>query len=214
MKTNKEEMGKRIREIRESLGLGQDELGRLTLTSKQSVSSYETGRSFPPLDFLATIAGKVGVPIDLVVTGAGWDEWRRGQRKTGGDVAATIEPGEPDARDRLIRQRAAALKGDVGTKPPPTPSSHHESTTAHSQMEKIDIHEGLLMTTRVLQSETGYAIALWSNLKSFDEAVKKEEKVKDLERKMDLLLEKMSKMEERLAEKNGATEKRDKSASA
>lgn len=211
MQTNKEDMGKRIREVRERLNLGQDELGRLTSTSKQSVSSYETGRSFPPLDFLATLAGRVGIPIDMIVTGAGWDEWRAGQRKTGGGVTATIEPGEHDARDRLIKQRAAAMVGKA-----PTASTHpapaHQD--GHPQPEKIDIHEGLLMTTRVLQSETGYAVALWSNLKSFDEAVKKEEKVKDLERKMDLLLEKMSNMEERLAEKNGATEKRDKSASA
>ena len=58
-----------------------------------------------------------------------------------------------------------------------------------------------MITSKVLSSHTGYANALWENLKSFEAAVEKEARVKELEYKMDLMLEKMTQMEERLADK-------------
>lgn len=71
------------------------------------------------------------------------------------------------------------------------------------------------MTDLVLMSGTQYAEALWSNLNSFAEAVRKEAQVKELEKKMDLLLDKVTRMEEREAARDSATpEKRDKTANA
>lgn len=51
--------------------------------------------------------------------------------------------------------------------------------------EGINPAEGRLMTDLVLMSGTQYAEALWSNLKSFAEAVRKEAQVKELERKVE-----------------------------
>lgn len=51
--------------------------------------------------------------------------------------------------------------------------------------EGINTAEGRLMTDLVLMSGTQYAEALWSNLKSFAEAVRKEAQVKELERKVE-----------------------------
>jgi len=44
---------KMMREIRESLGLTQSELARLTGLSRQSINSYETGLAEPRLDSLS-----------------------------------------------------------------------------------------------------------------------------------------------------------------
>lgn len=70
-----------------------------------------------------------------------------------------------------------------------------EQESGGSISPEINVAEGMSITKDVLESGTGYANALWHNLKSFDDAVKKEGKVKELERKMDLLLEKMENME-------------------
>jgi transcriptional regulator with XRE-family HTH domain len=210
-KIERKARGERIRSVRLSLGLNQEAFGKLLGLKTSTISGYEAGDAEPKPGTLAAIAAMVEKSLDWLITGKEPGDLPAGQK---GEIAATIEPGAPDARDRLVKQRAAALAGGSSTKAAQSPAAPADTTSPHAQSEKIDIHEGLLMTTRVLQSETGYAVALWSNLKSFDEAVKKEEKVKDLERKMDLLLEKMSNMEERLAEKSGGVEKRDKSASA
>lgn len=201
--------GKRIRGIRKRLGLNQEQLGeKLGGVTKGSVSGYESGDTNPTPEALIELARLGGVSLDWLLTGKEQGSGQAHPAEQKGEIAASIEPGAKGARDRLIKQRAAALTGRA-TQAQQSPPAKSDQPGQHPLTEKIDIHEGLLMTTRVLQSETGYAVALWSNLKSFDEAVKKEEKVKDLERKMDLMLEKMSKMEERLAEKSGGTEKRD-----
>ncbi|MHB8149959.1 MAG: helix-turn-helix domain-containing protein [Desulfobulbia bacterium] len=211
MKITKEDVGGRIKKVRVALGLGQKELGNLTGTSKQSVSFYESGRSAAPLEFLAAVATLGKITLDDLITGkehgSSFGDFSLPQK---GTIATNIEPGESDARDLLTKQRATALTGGGGSH---AQAKEGQDMTA-AEYDSINIHEGLLMTTRVLQSETGYAQALWSNLKSFDEAVRKEEKVKDIERKMDLMLEKMSKMEERLAANAAGPEKRDKTANA
>lgn len=103
MKIHKDEMGKRIREIRKRLNIDQDELGRLTGTSKQSVSSYETGRSFPPLDFLASLAKIGDVTVDQIVTGAEMPNQKQGSTAppNRGEIAATIQPGNDAAARKL-----------------------------------------------------------------------------------------------------------------
>lgn len=81
-----------------------------------------------------------------------------------------------------------ALQAEANIKAPETKLVAEAST-------EINVHEGVMMTTKVLSSKTGYANALWHNLKAFDAAVDKEEQVKDMEKKVDLLLEKMERME-------------------
>ena len=64
-------------------------------------------------------------------------------------------------------------------------TSTGQQTPIFSGKEGINISEGRLMTDLVLMSGTQYAEALWSNLKSFAEAVRKEGKVKELEKKVE-----------------------------
>lgn len=51
--------------------------------------------------------------------------------------------------------------------------------------EQINLSEGRLMAEMVLVSNTRYAGALWANLKSFAEAVRKEAQVKELEKRVE-----------------------------
>ena len=51
--------------------------------------------------------------------------------------------------------------------------------TAEATIE-INVHEGVMMTTKVLSSKTGYANALWHNLKSFESAVDREGEMSEL----------------------------------
>ncbi len=51
--------------------------------------------------------------------------------------------------------------------------------TAEATVE-INVHEGVMMTTKVLSSKTGYANALWHNLKSFESAVDREDEMSEL----------------------------------
>jgi transcriptional regulator with XRE-family HTH domain len=75
------------------------------------------------------------------------------------------------------------------------------STNEHSiSQPEINSAEGMMITKRVLESGTGYANALWHNLKSFDAAVEKESKVKELERKMDLMLGELAEVRKENAE--------------
>lgn len=75
------------------------------------------------------------------------------------------------------------------------PSAEINAEPSVTSNTEINVHKGVMMTTKVLSSKTGYANALWHNLMAFDAAVEKEERVKELEKKVDLLLEKMERME-------------------
>lgn len=75
------------------------------------------------------------------------------------------------------------------------PSAEINAEPIVTSNTEINVHKGVMMTTKVLSSKTGYANALWHNLMAFDAAVEKEERVKELEKKVDLLLEKMERME-------------------
>ncbi len=63
--------------------------------------------------------------------------------------------------------------------------------------EAINVHEGMMMAARILSSPTGYAQSLWAIIQSFDEAVAKEEKVKDLEKKIDELLKGQTQLQDK-----------------
>lgn len=71
-----------------------------------------------------------------------------------------------------------------------------ESPT-ESQPE-INVHEGVMMTTKVLSSKTGYANALWHNLKSFEAAVDREGEMSELTEKVDALTRMVASLQEKL----------------
>lgn len=67
-------------------------------------------------------------------------------------------------------------------------------------ISEINVHEGVMMTTKVLSSKTGYANALWHNLKSFDAAVDREAEVGEMKEMMAKLAEDNQKIMTELAE--------------
>lgn len=94
------------------------------------------------------------------------------------------------------------------------------SERAESKKE-INVHEGVMMTTKVLSSNTGYANALWHNLKSFDAAVDREAEVGEMKEMMArlaednrVMMEKMERMEKAIVAPEGDTKKRDKAANS
>ena len=80
----------------------------------------------------------------------------------------------------------------------------------------INLREGHLMLDLVLMSQTHYAEALWSNLVSFAEGVRKEVRVKELEQKVDELKKMMQTVLENQAKQaqDQGQEKRDPAANA
>lgn len=78
----------------------------------------------------------------------------------------------------------------------------------------INITEGVLMTELVLGSGMPYADALWSNLKSFAQAVREKRKVDELMKKMLEMEAMMKKVLENQTKQEQATEKRDPAANA
>ena len=102
----------------------------------------------------------------------------------------------PVSQNRAAATNEPSAAYNVGaTKPPTAPK------------EEINVHDGVMMTTKVLSSKTGYANALWHNLKSFEAAVDKEERVEELTKEVRKLTEMMERMEARLADKDEGSEK-------
>lgn len=60
------EFGDRLRQLRRSRGLSQDELAALLGTTKQVLSRYETGQRVPRLSVVADYAQKLGVPLSVL----------------------------------------------------------------------------------------------------------------------------------------------------
>lgn len=61
------DFGLRIRELRESHKLSQEELGRKVGRSKSVISSYENNLKIPPLEILTNIAVVFNVSLDYLV---------------------------------------------------------------------------------------------------------------------------------------------------
>jgi len=69
MKTEKLDIGKRIKAIRKKAGMNQHKLGSLLGVSLTTISDYETGTTYPSPASLAKIA-KVGeTTLDYLITG-------------------------------------------------------------------------------------------------------------------------------------------------
>lgn len=69
MKNLKEDVGRRIKEIREGLGLTLEGFGKKLCLGKTAIHQYEHGISTPSLETLAKIAELGNVTIDWLITG-------------------------------------------------------------------------------------------------------------------------------------------------
>jgi len=63
------EIGKRIRELRGAKGWNQDILAEKTYVSRQTVSSWENGKSYPDIKSLLLMSDLFGVTLDELVKG-------------------------------------------------------------------------------------------------------------------------------------------------
>ena len=64
------EIGKRVRQRREELGLTQQELADELNVTHQHVSRIETDQAVPSLDLLVRLSAKLGTSNDWLLTGA------------------------------------------------------------------------------------------------------------------------------------------------
>jgi len=62
-----EDIGKKIREAREDLGISQKDLGMALGLSDKAVSAYEASRTIPPLETLMRIAEELNKPLDYFI---------------------------------------------------------------------------------------------------------------------------------------------------
>jgi transcriptional regulator with XRE-family HTH domain len=63
------EVGKRIREERDKLGLSQEDLARRIFVSRQTVSNWETGKTYPDVQSLLLLSNLFGASVDSLVKG-------------------------------------------------------------------------------------------------------------------------------------------------
>ena len=63
------EVGNRIREERERLGLSQEDLARQIFVSRQTVSNWETGKTYPDVQSLLLLSNLFEVSVDSLVKG-------------------------------------------------------------------------------------------------------------------------------------------------
>ena len=63
MKTTKELLGERIRELRKSRGLTQEQLAELIDVEQKHVSRLELGKSFPTIERLERLAHALDIPL-------------------------------------------------------------------------------------------------------------------------------------------------------
>ena len=63
------EVGRRIREERERLGISQEGLAREVFVSRQTVSNWETGKTYPDVQSLLLLSNLFDVSVDSLVKG-------------------------------------------------------------------------------------------------------------------------------------------------
>lgn len=96
-------------------------------------------------------------------------------------IAARIEPGNEQARQRIRRQTEKdAEKASPG------------------DTEQFNITEMIIMSTRVLESETVYRSALASNVRAFYQAVIKEEEMQSVNETLETMQRQNEEMAERM----------------
>ena len=64
-------IGLRLKKVRQSLGLNQDQLGAKVDLSKTTICDYEVGKTPPGFDFLYKLSGMFDIDIDFIMRGEG-----------------------------------------------------------------------------------------------------------------------------------------------
>lgn len=86
----RDDLGKRLREARESRNIGLRELARRLGVSPSLISQIETGKSEPSINTLFAIVGELELPVNEIVFDS--------QRSPGGSIAEAASPAEDGAR--------------------------------------------------------------------------------------------------------------------
>lgn len=63
------DVGKHIAKYRKAIGMTQDELGERLHVTRQTISSWENGRTLPSVDMLSDIAEHLTVPVENLIYG-------------------------------------------------------------------------------------------------------------------------------------------------
>ncbi len=90
-----EEIGRRLRELRERLNKNQAEMGRLLGLRKDAYGKYERQNSHPPFKVLSALATRYNVSLDYLFCG-------RGTLFYGDQPAGTGRPGKTDELSELL----------------------------------------------------------------------------------------------------------------
>ncbi len=67
MENRRMEIGEKIRLFREERKMSQEELARRLFLTRQAISKYETGKSFPSIDVLRLLAKEMGESLDSLL---------------------------------------------------------------------------------------------------------------------------------------------------
>ena len=63
------ELGNTIKTLRGNMGLSQEELADAVYVTRQTISNWETGKSYPDVKSLLLLSGFFGVSLDILVKG-------------------------------------------------------------------------------------------------------------------------------------------------
>ena len=88
------EFHEKLQELRKQKGITQEELAASLFVSRTAVSKWESGRGYPSIDSLKSIAGFFGVTIDDLLSG---------------DEVLTIAETDSRERERSLRDRVFGL---------------------------------------------------------------------------------------------------------
>lgn len=97
---NREEMGKRIAEMRKELGMSQDDMGAELHLERNQYRKMEKASVVPKLDYLVMLSGIFGVSLDYLVFGE--------QAKD--EKAAVIEDIESVCKGRSVEELHMVLR--------------------------------------------------------------------------------------------------------
>jgi len=205
------EMGRRIKRIRDSLGLNQTEFGGLLGgLAASTISGYETGDREPKIKILKEIASLGEMSIGSFVS------CLEGEIP-GDNILQEKEPTQTErvstSTDSCISCVQARMKQQVDQIP--DKKTQAKKQEFEDDYEIISIKEMVNMTIEVLESKTVFRSALASSVRAFHDAVIKEEEMDSVRQEMKEMGERMERMEQMLLSLGASLpEKRDQSAVA
>lgn len=139
---------------------------------KGTINNYRRQKSVPSADFIENFCEKFSVNPTWIITGQGEQYIKEGE-----------EPQAPITYPKVERPDLSHVEA---------PGEKYKSR------EGFKIADALMMTTRVLESGTSYAAALFLNIQHFDRAIRREKQVAELIEENRLSAKKIQQLEERL----------------